>query len=42
MDAKTLQKISMWNNANLEPSLKDELQNLSPEELEEYLLGSSP
>ena len=35
MDAKTLQKISMWNNANLEPSLKDELQNLSPEELED-------
>ena len=35
MDAKTLQKISMWNNADLESSLREELQNLSPEELED-------
>ena len=29
MDANVLKKISMWNNANLEASLRNELNNLS-------------
>ena len=35
MDANVLKKISMWNNANLEASLRNELNNLSEEELED-------
>ena len=35
MDANVLKKISMWNNANLEPSLREELNNLTEEELED-------
>ena len=32
MDANVLKKISMWNNANLETSLRNELNNLTEEE----------
>ena len=35
MDVNVLKKISMWNNANLEASLREELNNLSEEELED-------
>ncbi len=35
MDANVLKKISMWKNANLEASLKEELSKLNEEELED-------
>lgn len=35
MDLKTLEKINIWKNANLEEKLREELNSLNEEELED-------